>query len=88
MTSPLQQAHDAQYWDLAALARAETMELPAALPANLPLRLRVLLDVHLRVTSHRWQRRRAAPDGTRWTLHGLRLRTERLIPVPPPGRTT
>lgn len=73
------------------LARAETTELRPVLPANLPVKLRVLMDVHLTVTSRRWQIRRASRDGT---VHHqadgapvMRVRTEQLTPVPSAERT-
>lgn len=73
-----------------ALQLVETTELRPVLPANLPVRLRVLMDVHLTVTSRRWHLRRASRDGTvHYLADGpvMRVRTADLTPVRPLERT-
>lgn len=71
-----------------ALAEAPTLVLRPVRP--LPPKLQTLLDVHLLVTSRRWQERRAAPSGA-WFSDApgviYRVRTEQIIPVPPLERT-
>lgn len=67
-----------------------TTELRRPLPRQLPARLEALLYVHLRVSSRRWQERRASRDGTVHRFPDgpvMRVRTEQLTPVPPPERT-